>query len=130
MTIANWCILIACMLPTASIGIAKVASARLPRGAGQYNNKRPREWADTLQGWQQRANCAQANGFEALPLFIAGVILAQMAHADQATVNQLAMAFIAIRVVYVAAYIANLAAFRTLVWTAGLGVSIALLMLS
>ncbi len=130
MTTANWCILIACLLPTATIGLAKIASTRLPRGGGMYNNARPREWAEKLQGWQQRANNAQANGFEALPLFVAGVILAQMAHADQGTVNQLAMSFIAIRIVYVGAYLANLATFRTLVWLAGLGVSVALLFLS
>jgi uncharacterized MAPEG superfamily protein len=130
MTIANWCILIACILPTATIGLAKLASARLPRGAGQYNNKRPREWAESLDGWQRRANCAQSNGFEALPLFIAAVILAQMAHADQATVDNLAMGFIALRIVYVAAYLANLASFRTLVWIAAFGVNIALLLKS
>jgi len=130
MTIANWCILIACMMPTATIGLAKLASLKLPRGGGMYNNRRPREWADTLEGWQKRANHAQANGFEALPLFVAGVILAQMAHADQGTVNQLAMSFIGIRVVYVALYLANQDSLRTLVWLAGLGVSIALLMLS
>lgn len=130
MTIANWCILIGCLLPTATIGLAKVASARLPRGAGQYNNKRPREWAAGLAGWQQRAGHAQSNGFEALPLFIAGVILAQMAHADQDTVNRLALAFIGLRVVYIGAYLANLASFRTLVWIGGVAVSIRLLLLS
>ncbi len=130
MTIANWCILIACMLPTATIGLAKLASLKLPRGGGMYNNRRPREWADTLEGWQKRANHAQANGFEALPLFVAGVVLAQLAHADQATVNQLAISFIAIRLVYIALYLANQDTLRTLVWLGGVGVSIGLLMLS
>jgi uncharacterized MAPEG superfamily protein len=130
MTIANWCILIACMLPTATIGLAKLASLKLPRGGGMYNNRRPRDWADTLEGWQKRANHAQANGFEALPLFIAGVVLAQLAHADQATVNQLAISFIAIRLVYIALYLANQDTLRTLAWLGGVGASIGLLMLS
>jgi uncharacterized MAPEG superfamily protein len=130
MTIANWCILVACLLPTASIGLAKIASIRLPRGEGQYNNRHPREWTASLGGWQQRAGYAQSNGFEALPLFIAGVILAQMGHADQDMVNHLALAFIALRIAYVGAYLANLASLRTLLWTAAMAASIWLLLLS
>lgn len=126
MTIANWCILAACLLPTATIGLAKVASAAQPRES-RYNNRQPREWTAGLSGWMQRANGAQANGFECLPLFIAAVILAQQAHADQGRIDLLAMSFIAIRVVYVAAYLANAASLRTLVWLAGVATSIALL---
>ncbi|MBK7006991.1 MAG: MAPEG family protein [Burkholderiales bacterium] len=43
---------------------------------GGYDNNNP-EWEAKLTGWQQRANAAQANGFGALPLFIAGVPLAK-----------------------------------------------------
>ena len=127
MTIAKWCVLAACVLPILTVGLAKAYSARLSRKNGQYNNQQPREWAAGLTGWQQRANAAQQNGFEALPLFIAGVLLAQMAHADQARIDILALSFIAIRVVYGAVYLMNLGTLRTLVWSAGLGVSIALL---
>lgn len=80
-----------------------------------------------MSGWQQRANAAQANGFEALPLFIAGVVLAQMAQADQSRIDLLAMAFVGIRIAYVAAYLANLGTLRSLIWSGGVGVSIALL---
>ena len=127
MTIANWCVLVACVLPTATIGLAKIASAKLPRGEGRYNNKRPREWTGSLTGWQARANAAQMNGFEALPLFIAAVILAQQAHADQGSVDLLALGFIGLRLAYVATYLANIDTLRTLFWTAGVGVNIALL---
>ncbi len=130
MTIANWCVLIACVLPTATIGLAKIASARLPRGEGRYNNKRPREWTASLSGWQARANAAQMNGFEILPLFIAAVVLAQQAHADQARIDLLAMSFIGLRLVYIALYLANIDALRTLVWIAGLGVSFWLIAMS
>src|SRR5471032_1070111 len=115
MTIANWCILVACLLPTATVGLAKIASARLPREA-RYNNKRPREWSENLSGWQQRANAAQMNGFEALPLFLAAVILAQQSHVDQGRIDLLAMSFIALRLVYIGLYLANAATLRTLVW--------------
>lgn len=126
MTIANWCVLIACLLPTATVGLAKLTS----RGAERYNNKRPREWVSGLSGWKARANAAQMNGFEALPLFIAAVVLAQQAQADQGRIDTLAMAFIALRVVYVGMYLANLHVLRSLVWIGAVGISIAILALS
>lgn len=130
MTIANWCILIACAMPVATVGLAKIGSAKLTPGQGRYSNRHPREWAANLKGWQRRAHAAQQNGFEALPLFIAGVLLAQQAHADQARIDMLAMAFIAVRVAYVACYLANLATLRTIVWGAGGFACIALFAIS
>ena len=129
MTIANWTILAACLLPTLTIGLAKTASIKLPRDE-RYNNNRPREWTATLTGWKQRANAAQANGFEALPLFIAAVILAPQAHADQGRIDMLAVSFIIVRLVYVATYLANAGTVRTLVWIAGLITNIAILALA
>lgn len=126
MTIANWCVLAACVLPTLTVGIAKMYSAKLPRNAGRYDNNNPRAWAAGLSGWQQRANAAQNNGFEAAPLFIAAVVLAQQAHADQGRIDTLAMIFIGLRVLYVAAYLMNVGAVRTLFWMGGVGVCIAL----
>lgn len=129
MAIAKWCVLAACVLPVLTVGLAKASTARLSRKEGGYDNRHPREWESKLTGWHQRANAAQANGFEALPLFIAGVLLAQMAQADQGRVDMLALAFVGIRIAYVAAYLANQGTLRTLIWTAGVGVSIALLAL-
>ena len=126
MTIANWCVLAACMLPAMTVGIAKASSAKLPQKAGRYDNNNPRAWATGLSGWQQRANAAQNNGFEAAPLFIAAVILAQQAHAEQGRIDTLAMIFIVLRVLYVAAYLMNFGAVRTLFWTAGAAVCVAL----
>ncbi|MFZ4478565.1 MAG: MAPEG family protein [Rhodoferax sp.] len=127
MTIANWCVVAACVLPVLTAGLAKAGSARLPRKEGGYDNRQPREWASHLSGWRARAMAAQSNGFEALPLFIAAVVLAQQAHADQARIDTLAMVFIAIRLAYVASYLMNLGTLRSLVWSAGLAVSIAIM---
>lgn len=126
MTIANWCVLAACVLPVLTVGLAKASSARLSRKDGRYDNNNPREWAKGLTGWQQRASAAQNNGFEALPLFVAGVLLAQQAHADQGRVDMLALIFIALRVLYVAAYLMNLGTVRTLFWTGGVVTCVAL----
>ncbi|MGH6646539.1 MAPEG family protein [Aquabacterium sp.] len=127
MTIAKWTVLAAFMLPVLTVGMAKAATIKLGRRNGGYDNNNPREWAGKLSGWHQRAHAAQINGFEGLPLFAAAVIFAQMAQADQARIDMLALAYIGIRVVYVAMYLANLGALRTLVWTAGLATNIALL---
>lgn len=121
MSTANWCIAAACLLPAFMALLPKSRSIVEGRNAdgGVYDNLHPRAWSARQTGWKQRALAAQLNGFEALPLFIAAVILAQMAHADQGRIDQLAMAFVAIRLVYGAVYIANLGWLRTAVWIAG-----------
>ena len=127
MSIAKWCVLASCVVPIATGGLATVSTARSPGKSGGYDNNSPREWASKLTGWQQRACAAQVNGFEALPLFIAGVLFAQMAQADQARIDLLALSFVGIRIAYVAAYLANQGSLRTLIWAAGFGVCVALL---
>ncbi len=128
MTIANWCILAACLLPPGTIALAKAYSFRQADRKQRYDNNHPREWESRLSGWQQRANAAQMNGFEALPLFIAAVILAEQAQASQVTIDTLAMSFIGIRVVYTAVYLLNLGTLRSIIWFAGLLTCIAILM--
>ncbi|MDE2593279.1 MAG: MAPEG family protein [Burkholderiales bacterium] len=125
MTIANWCVVAASILPVLTVGMAK-ATSRGSRKNGGYDNHNPRLWESKVEGWKQRAVSAQNNGFEALPLFAAAVLMAQQAHADQGKIDTLAMAFIAIRVAYVAIYLKDWATLRSLVWAAGLGVCIAL----
>lgn len=127
MTIANWCVAAACLLPTLSFLTAKVTSLA---GKDKYDNKEPRMWAERQHGWMRRAHAAHLNGFEALPLFIAAVLLAQQAHADQHRIDTLAMAFIGIRVAYTALYWANRDVLRTLVWISGLGNCLYLLSLA
>jgi uncharacterized MAPEG superfamily protein len=118
MTTAYWCILLAALLPYAATISAKAGV--------RFDNNNPRDWLAKQEGWRRRANAAQANGFEAFPFFAAAVVVAQLAHAPQARVDHLAMGFVAARVAYVAAYLADLAPLRSLVWMAGLGCCIAL----
>jgi uncharacterized MAPEG superfamily protein len=129
MTIIQCCVLIACLMPILTMGIAKASFGRKPRREGGYDNANPRDWEAKLTGWQGRAYAAQNNGFEALPLFIAGVLFAQVNGAEQDRIEMLAIAFVLIRVAYVWAYLSNRASIRSLIWLAGLAVSIALLFL-
>ena len=126
MTIANTCVLAAAILPVVTMGLAKFTSIKKP-SAGGYDNNDPRGWTAKQTGWKARAAAAQNNGFEALPLFVFAVLAAQHAGLEQGRIDQLAMAFIGIRLVYTVMYLANLAALRSLVWFAGLGATIAIM---
>ncbi len=123
MTTAFWCVLIAGLLPLTATGIAKFTGGSK---MGPRENHNPREWLEKLDGYKKRAHWAQLNSFEAFPFFAAGVIVAQLAGAAQAAVDQLAIAFIAVRVAYLVCYLADWATVRTLVWTAGYVITIAL----
>ncbi len=126
MTIANTCIIIAGVLPIVCAAIAKFKGFGVRRRDGGFDNHDPRSWLSKLEGYQARANAAQNNSFEALPLFIAGVLAAQQMHADQYRIDMLAMGFIGWRVAFIALYLGDKASLRSLVWAAGLATSIAL----
>ncbi len=126
MTLAQLCLLVACLLPIGCAGLAKSKGFGKRRRDGGFDNHQPREWLAGLQGWQARANAAQANSWEALPVFIAGLFVAHQHQAAQATVDALAVAFVACRLVFVGLYVADKASLRSVVWVAGLGVCVAL----
>lgn len=119
MTIAYWCVLVAAIFPVIMVGIAKV-------GHRGYNNKRPRAWAEALDGYRQRASWASQNSFEIFPFFASGVIIASISGAETATVDTLAIAFVVTRIAYAVCYLADLHLWRSLVWMAGYALCIAL----
>jgi len=126
MTIADGCILLSCLLPVLCAGVAKSPGFGKRRREGGFDNNNPRQWLGKLQGWQARANAAQQNSFEALPIFIAGVLIAQQLQASQTRVDNLALLFVAARIGYIGAYLADLAALRSTLWVVGLAACIAL----
>ncbi len=123
MTIAFWCVLIAALFPIVLAGIAKA-------GDRSFNNRRPREWYETVTGYRKRAWWAQQNSFEAFPLFAAAVIIAHLAGAAQATIDMIALVFIAARIIYAGCYLADVHLARSLAWLVGLGACIALFITS
>ena len=128
MKLSYLCILVACLLPIVAAGVAKWGSFTRPPSQGGYDNRDPRAWLAQQTGRRARANAAQANSFEALPLFIAAVLAAQQMQVEQALIDGLAVTFVVLRVGYIWLYVADLATARTLVWLAGLSVSVALLL--
>jgi uncharacterized MAPEG superfamily protein len=99
MNLAYWCVLIAGIMPILTVAIAK-----LQRG---YDNSNPRAWLDRQEGMRRRADYAHRNHFEAFPFFAAAVIIAQQLSAAQASIDALAVVFIAARVAYTAFYLAD-----------------------
>ncbi len=119
MTLALWCLMVVALLPISCAGIAKW-------GFRGFDNRNPRDWLAKQQGWRARAHSAQLNSWEALAIFAAAVLTAHVAGAPQASVDALAIGFVVARLAYIACYLADLASLRSLVWVAGLGLSIAL----
>ncbi|MEO7743364.1 MAG: MAPEG family protein [Usitatibacter sp.] len=112
MTIAFWCVLAAAMLPYLTIAIGKYGR--------RYDNRSPRDWEARLEGKQRRAVFAHYNHFEAFAPFAAAVIVAHLAGASQAGSNTLAASFIALRIAYTWAYVADKHILRSLLWAGGM----------
>ena len=121
MTLAYWCVLVAAYLPIVWTGIAKFGA-----GGRDFDNAAPRAMLAKLDGWRQRANWAQLNGFEAFPPFAAAVIIAHLTSVPQPRIDALALAFIAARIVYGVFYLMNLATLRTVSWMTATGCVVAL----
>lgn len=128
-TLAYWCVLVAALLPIICAGIAKSGMYKISRREGGYDNDNPRAWLAGQADWRARANAAQQNSFEALPFFIGAVIIAHQLGAHQARLDVLAFLFIFLRLFYIIAYVAGMGTARSVVWTAGLAVNIAILFL-
>lgn len=123
MTLAVWCVVAAGVMPFLFTGIAKSMGRR-------YDNRQPRTWQTGLEGAAARAHAAHLNAFEAFPLFAAGVLFAQQAGAVQGRVDQLALAFVLLRLGYGACYIAGFASLRSLIWAAAFACSLWLFFLA
>jgi uncharacterized MAPEG superfamily protein len=119
MTIAYWCVLFMGLLPIVAAGIAK-------KGFEGYDNAAPRQWLAKQTGYRARANAAQANLFESLPLFFAAVIIAVIVDAPQHRVDLLALGFVIARIAYLVCYLADWPTSRSIVWLAGLACVVAI----
>jgi uncharacterized MAPEG superfamily protein len=119
MTLAFWCVLVAGLLPYAGTLTAKI-------GGERFDNSNPRDWLGAQGGFRRRANAAQLNGFEAFPLFAAGVVIAHLAGAPQPRIDTLAVVFVLARIAYMLCYLADLSTLRSLAWFVGIGSAVGL----
>lgn len=119
MSFAIVCLVIAAILPIACAAIAKW-------GLRDYDNRNPRAWLAAQSGHRARAVAAQANSWEAFPVFAAGVLVAMQSGASPLAVDLLAGFFVASRIAYVWLYVNDRATARSIVWTFGFLASLAL----
>lgn len=110
MSIAFICVFLAALLP-----YPFTLAAKLSR---RFDNARPREYLEALSGWRQHAHWTQLNSFEAFPPFAAAVIIHQLVLGPSLLADRLAMAFIALRLLYGLCYLADQALLRSLAWFA------------
>lgn len=127
MTIAEWCLLGAVILYLMSVAPVKPLSYLF--GPRKFDNSKPRDPAFYEWGIASRALGAHQNGVETFPLFAAAVLLAEFRASPQGWIDDLALLFVAIRVLYVLLYLGNLPTLRTLSWNAGFFVNVTIFLL-
>lgn len=115
-------ILIACLLPYVFTVIAKIAS-----GFSAKDNQNPRDFLNKSTGLAARANAAQQNSFESLPLFIAAILMAEYMVVSQYFIMLLGGAYIVLRIIYGICYLCNWATLRSIIWLLSLLCPITLL---
>ena len=110
--VAIWSMMIASVLPLLFAILAKVLG-----GFGVADNSHPRDVIAKYTGRAARANAAQQNSYESLPIFLASVIVAMLFFVPQVVINYLAVMYVMLRVIYGIAYIVNLPTLRSIIWT-------------
>nr|WP_313061069.1 MAPEG family protein [Moraxella sp. CTOTU49097] len=107
--------MVASLLPLVFAMLAKVFG-----GFKRKDNANPREFLGKQTGAAARANAAQQNSYETLPVFLAAVIVALLFFVPLSVVTQLAWLYVILRIIYGLAYIANWATFRSIIWSLSL----------
>jgi uncharacterized MAPEG superfamily protein len=120
MTIAEWCVFGSVLLYLLTIAPFKAIGFR------RFDNSKPRDPAFFADPLAARALGAHINGIEAFPFFAAAVLLAEFRAAPQNLVNELAVLFLIVRVAYVFTYLGNRPTLRTILWSIGFAINVAI----
>lgn len=123
MTVAIYCIIFAFILSYLPKIPVAIAMYKLDN---RYDNNYPRDQQARLTGFGKRALSAHLNSFEIFPAFAAAVIVAHIVTGPSSLVDNLAVAFVLSRIVYIILYLANLAWLRSLVWAIGFFIVLAI----
>ena len=120
MTIAEWCIFASLMLTLLSIGPVKWLRF------GTFDNSKPRDPAFYQEPIAARALGAHQNGIETFPFFAVAILLAEFRACPQNLINELALLFVIVRIAYVFTYIGNRPTLRSILWSIGFALNIAI----
>lgn len=112
-------LLVLCILP---LTCAWIAGFHRQKQFGNVDNKEPRTQSLKLTGAGSRAVAAQGNSWEALAVFSAAILAVFISGIDLQSIATLALAFVLLRVVYIALYLADQDKLRSLVFLGGFGI--------
>lgn len=120
MTIAEWCVFGTLLLYLLTIASVKWAAWR------RFDNSKPRDPAFYTDPIRARALGAHQNGIEAFPFFAAAVLLAEFRQGPQHLIDELAILFVIVRIAYVFTYLGDRPTLRSILWSLGFAINIAI----
>ena len=120
MTLAEWCLLAAVLLYLLTLAPFK------PLGYRDFDNAKPRDPVFWERPLRARALGAHLNGIETFPFFAVAVLLAEFRGAPQGRIDALAVAFVAVRLAFVLAYLLDRPWTRTALWNVGFLLNVAI----
>lgn len=126
MTTPFICVLVAFVLIYVPRFFVAAAQAKLPEG---FDNRHPRAQQAKLTGLGARAQGAHLNSIEGFAPFAAAVGVAHLAGADPGWSSTLALGYVALRALYIAFYLTDIAVARSLAWFLGFGTTVGLFIL-
>ena len=123
MTIAEWCVFGTLLLTLLTIATVKWIGFR------RFDNSKPRDPAFYEDPIAARALGAHQNGIESFPFFAVAVLLAEFRACPQNLINELAVLFVIVRIAYVFTYVGNRPTLRSILWSIGFAINIAIFFL-
>lgn len=123
MTTAFWCLLVVIVIPYVLAGVGGYFRMRQ---FGAVDNKYPRLQAAKAEGIGARAVAAQANAWEAVPVFASAVIVSHLSGADPGRAATLAELYVLARIGHAVCYLGNWDIARSLVFLVSLALAVAL----
>ena len=123
MTVAEWCIFGALMLYLLTIAPIKWIGFR------GFDNAKPRDPAFYADPLRSRALGAHQNGIETFPFFAIAVLLAEFRDSPQRLIDELAVLFLIVRIAYVFTYLGDRPTLRSILWSIGFAINIAIFFL-
>src|SRR5947199_739820 len=123
MTVAEWCVFGTLLLYLLTIAAVKWTAYR------GFDNAKPRDPDFYNDPIRARALGAHQNGIEAFPFFAVAVLLAEFRLEPLRTIDELAVLFLIVRIAYVFTYLGNRPTLRSILWSIGFAINIAIFFL-
>jgi len=123
MTVAEWCVFGTLLLYLLTIVSVKWTGFR------RFDNARPRDPVFYDDAIRARALGAHQNGIEAFPFFAVAVLLAEFRLGPLRLIDELAVLFLIVRIAYVFTYLGNRPTLRSILWSIGFAINIAIFFL-